>query len=232
MNDKALGFFKNLAESAELDPTSVKLANKTDFTDLDAQFILKYANKESEILDLGSGTGLIVNKIYPYVGSIVCVEVFKEFTQFIADSKNITIVNQNLFEFETKKQFDIITAFGIMHYVNEEDSIKIYAKYKKYLKPNGILIVKNQFGLTETVNVSGYSEEQKRDYYSQYRWIETEKQNLIALGFKIVAVNDIYPKEANRWARGGGQKDILLCSCCHQQNGAGITYHYALVARV
>lgn len=197
MNEKALDFFKALSKGAN--QNSVKLANNTDFSDIDAKFILKYANEKSHILDLGSGSGLIVNKIYPYVDKIVCVDKFKEFTKLIAKEQKITIYNEDLFDFDTKEKFDIISAFGIMHYVNEEEVQVLYKKYQQFLKPQGIFIIKNQFGINETINISGYSQEQKRDYYSQYRWIEREKEILISLGHRIVEVCDIYPPEANRW---------------------------------
>lgn len=197
MNEKALDFFKALSKG--VNQNSVKLANNTDFSDIDAKFILKYANEKSHILDLGSGSGLIVNKIYPYVDKIVCVDKFKEFTKFIAKEQKITIYNEDLFDFDTKEKFDIISAFGIMHYVNEEEVQVLYKKYQQFLKPQGIFIIKNQFGINETINISGYSQEQKRDYYSQYRWIEREKEILISLGHRIVEVCDIYPPEANRW---------------------------------
>lgn len=197
MNEKALDFFKALSKGAN--QNSVKLANNTDFSDIDAKFILKYANEKSHILDLGSGSGLIVNKIYPYIDKIVCVDKFKEFTKFIAKEQKITIYNEDLFDFDTKEKFDIISAFGIMHYVNEEEVQVLYKKYQQFLKPQGIFIIKNQFGINETINISGYSQEQKRDYYSQYRWIEREKEILISLGHRIVEVCDIYPPEANRW---------------------------------
>ena len=197
MNEKALEFFGELSKEARED--SVKLAANTDFSELDSKFILKYANEQSHILDLGSGSGLIVNKIYPYVQKIVCVDFYKEFTQFIAKDIKIQIINENLFSFDTRERFDIISAFGVMHYVNEAEAQDLYAKYAKFLKPQGIFIIKNQFGITHNVDVSGYSQEQRREYYSQYRWIEREKEILVSLGFEIIEVCDIYPKEANRW---------------------------------
>ncbi|MDE6978379.1 MAG: class I SAM-dependent methyltransferase, partial [Helicobacter sp.] len=133
---------------------------------------------------------------------------------FIEDSEKITIVNQDIFEFETQRKFDIITAFGVMQYLNEQESVQIYSKYKEFLKPNGKFIIKNQFGIHETVTIAGYSEEQKQNYYSQYRQVDKEKETLMQLGFKLIEINDIYPKEANRWACGGGRH----------------TYFYALVA--
>lgn len=197
MNEKALEFFKALSKGAKED--SVKLAAKTDFSDLDTKFILKYANNKSHILDLGSGSGLIVNKIYPYIEKIVCVDKFKEFTKFIVKNERILIYNEDLFDFNTQERFDIVSAFGVMHYMNEEQSERIYRKYHTFLKPEGVFIIKNQFGINETINVSGYSQEQKRDYYSQYRWIEREKEILTSLGYRIAEVCDIYPKKANRW---------------------------------
>ncbi|MCX2716488.1 class I SAM-dependent methyltransferase [Helicobacter sp. MIT 21-1697] len=199
MNEKALEFFGALSKEARED--SVKLANNTDFSELDAKFILKYANEKSHILDLGSGSGLIVNKIYPYVEKIVCVDFYQEFTKFIAKNEKITIINEDLFSFNTQEKFDIVSAFGVMHYVNEQEAQELYQKYQQFLKPQGggLFIIKNQFGIKETINVSGYSQEQKREYYSQYRYIEREKQILKDLGFEIIEVCDIYPKEANRW---------------------------------
>ncbi len=229
MNEKALGFFKNLAKNAK--PETVKLAHNTDYTDIDAQFILKYATKESEILDLGTGTGLVVNKLYPFVRHIVCVESFKEFTQFIEDSEKITIVNQDIFEFETQRKFDIITAFGVMQYLNEQESVQIYSKYKEFLKPNGKFIIKNQFGIHETVTIAGYSEEQKQNYYSQYRQVDKEKETLMQLGFKLIEINDIYPKEANRWACGGATIHTSM-PLSPTTKGNSPTYHYAFVVVV
>ena len=48
MNEKALDFFKALSKGAN--QNSVKLANNTDFSDIDAKFILKYANEKSHIM--------------------------------------------------------------------------------------------------------------------------------------------------------------------------------------
>lgn len=60
-NKEALGFFRKMSERSD-DPKSVKLAKASDFSQMDAAFILNYADVNSTILDLGSGTGLIVNK--------------------------------------------------------------------------------------------------------------------------------------------------------------------------
>jgi hypothetical protein len=89
--------------------------------------------------------------------------------------------------------------FGVAQYFNEDEILGIYKKYYSNLKENGKMLIKNQFGVNEDVLVSGYSEELKTDYYSQYRHIDKEVDILKKVGFKNVEVIDIYPPECNRW---------------------------------
>ncbi|MDR2781535.1 MAG: class I SAM-dependent methyltransferase [Holosporaceae bacterium] len=199
MNKRSLKFFEEIA-AITYDISSVKLANKSDFTRLDADFILKYANKESKILDLGSGTGLIINKIYKEVKKIVAVEYFPEFSKFIEKSDNIKVVNVDIFKYSTEEKFDLLTLFAVMHYLNEREAIEIYSKYISFVTPGGKILVKNQFGINEDVEVSGYSEEQKNNYYAQYRHIDKEIRILSDLGCRNIEVVDIYPPECNRWS--------------------------------
>ena len=198
-NQEALFFYKELAER-DHSPNSVKLAKNTDYTTTDAGFILKYADKTSRILDLGSGTGLTINKIYDKVNHIVCVENFKQFSKFIVQAPNVEIINCNIYDFVPAEKFDIVTMFGFMHYFNETEATEIYQTiYNQYVKDKGTIIIKNQFGLTEDVTIAGYSEEQKTNYYSQYRHIHKEVAILESVGFHEIEIFDIYPPEANRW---------------------------------
>lgn len=199
MNDKALHFFKKMAGDEKLTPNSVKLAKNSDFSALDAAFIRARATKESDLLDLGSGTGLIVNKLYPYVKSIMAVEPFPEFTKFIVQSENVSVVHADIFEFASGKQFDIITLFALMHYFDAEQAALIYKKYVPLLKPGGIMLIKNQFGVHEDVTVDGFSEELKTNYHAQYRHIDKEVALLESVGLGKIEVIDIYPPEHNRW---------------------------------
>ena len=198
-NQQAMSFFKGLTHKAQNNPNVVKLAHNTDYTNLDAQFILKYSRSDSKILDIASGTGLIINKIYDKVGYIECIEPYPDFSKFIVKSDNVKVVNKNIFQYTTNQHFDLITLFGFMHYVNEEEARQIYKKCYDFLTPDGTIIVKNQFGITQDVNISGYSQENKADYYAQYRFIGKEKSILTELGFGDVEHFDIYPPKANRF---------------------------------
>lgn len=200
-NKNAYIFFKKMADDNNIGPESVKLAHASDYSQIDADFILKYSNPKSSLLDLGSGTGLIVNKIYNKIHDITAVEPFDGFTRFIVKSPNVKVVNQSISNFDIPdNKFDIVTIFAVMHYFNTEEAYDIYKKYFGAIKESGKLLIKNQFGVNENVVVEGYSEEQKCNYYAEYRHIDKEVEILKNIGFKNIEVIDIYPPDCNRWS--------------------------------
>lgn len=179
--------------------TTVKVNPQNDYTAFDADFIMKHANDSSEILDLASGTGLAIDKYYNAVGHIDAVELFPEFSKFITESPNISVFNDDVTKFSPIKKYDLILMFGMVQYFSESEIKSIYKRYKKYLKPSGKLIIKNQFGVKKDVVVSGLSKELNKPYYSEYRHIDKEVATLSSIGFTTVKVHDIYPPEGNRW---------------------------------
>ena len=197
-NSLSKNFFANMAKNQPTEK-SVKINSFNDYTPYDVDFILKYANSNTTILDIASGTGLIINKFYDKVKEIVAVELFENFSKYIIKADNVSVINQDVLNFETNREFDLITMFGIMQYFNQQESQNIYEKYFNYLKPGGTIIIKGQLGQFEDVTVSGYSEELKTNYYSEYRFKETEMEMVKTAGFKSVELFDIYPAECNRW---------------------------------
>ncbi|MCP3931352.1 MAG: class I SAM-dependent methyltransferase, partial [Bacteroidetes bacterium] len=177
---------------------SVKVSPENDFTDQDSQFILKHASSQSNILDLASGSGLIINKIKDKVGKVIAVEKFPEFSKFI--DKDIRVVNADILEYVTSELFEIITMFGIAQYFSEDEVRRLYSKYYSNLKAGGKFIIKNQFGVKEDVLISGFSKELQTNYFSHYRMITKEIQILMDTGFQTISINDIYPAEFNRWS--------------------------------
>jgi 2-polyprenyl-3-methyl-5-hydroxy-6-metoxy-1,4-benzoquinol methylase len=197
-NKQTMEYWQAMASNNPNEKTT-KVNPINDFTQIDAEFILKYADKNSEILDLASGTGLIINKFYDKIKHINAIERFEEFTKFIKKTPKIDIINQDITQFETNNQYDIITMFGIVQYFNETEIVDIYKKYYRFLKPKGKLIIKNQFGVEVDVEVSGFSQELQQNYYSQYRQLTKEQRLLEQSGYKMVEIIDIYPPQYNRW---------------------------------
>lgn len=197
-NQKSINFFKELAETTD-NPKSVKIRSFNDYTDYDANFILRYVDNDTNLLDLASGTGLVINKIADRVKNITAVELFEQFSKYIEIRDNIKVVNIDIQNFRSDEKYNLITMFGIMHYFNKNEATELYKKYYDYLLPKGKLIVKNQFALDDDVVVDGYSEELNKKYYSEYRNLDKEIDVLKLIGFKNIEKYDIYPPEANRW---------------------------------
>ncbi len=175
--------------------------NAKDFSQYDIQLMKTLADKNKTLLDLGSGTGLLINYLDKDFKSITAIEKYSEFSKFIKKTPNIIVINDDLLKMELSEneKFDFISLFGVMNYFDTEEALLLYKKIKNYLKNDGTLIVKNQFGVEEDVVVNGYSEELKTNYYSEYRHIEKEKKMLRELGFNSIDTIDIYPPEYNRW---------------------------------
>lgn len=198
--EEAYKFWESLAHSDNVTQETVKFGCKDNFIEYDAACILDFANIHTNMLDIGSGTGLIVNQLVDKVNSIDCVEPFPELSKFIKKKDNVQVINKNIFDFEPEKKYDLITMFGFITYFSELEARQIYKKAFSCLYTGGGIIVKNQFGLEDDVIVSGYSEELGRNYYCAYRKVSKEISILEEIGFKNIKMIDIYPKEGNRWS--------------------------------
>lgn len=197
-NQKALQYWTQKSRS-NVTPLTAKVHSTNDFSQMDADFICQYVNQNSDLLDLATGTGITLNKYSDRVKSVVAVERFPEFAQFIEKRPNVEVVISDITEFETTRKFDVINFFGIISYFNRDEIARLYSKYKVFLKPTGKFLIKNQFGVREDVLVDGFSEELRCNYCSEYRSIETETTILKQAGFSHFEVVDIYPPEFNRW---------------------------------
>lgn len=196
-NDLIHSYYSRMAENI-VDPLETR--NKApDFSKYDVEFMKSYINPNHYLMDAGAGTGLLLNHISKDFKSVLAIELFSQFSSFIKPLDHLKIINEDIRKFNTNLKFDLLIAFGLMNLFNKKEAKNIYEKFKKFLKPNGRLIIKNQMGRNETVVVNGYSEELKQPYYSEYRNLDLEKTLLENAGFVIEKVDDIYPEKFNRW---------------------------------
>lgn len=164
---------------------------------VDVEFIKSYLKKTDKIIDIGSGSGLVVNHLVDCVSNITAVETFVGLTTFI--DPNILVINAELIGFKIRKQFDVAISTGVSQYFNEKNINNIYSNIFDMLKENGILILRNHCGLTETVEINGFSEELQTDYFTEYRQIENEINLLKNIGFKSVDIFDSVSEDLNVW---------------------------------
>ena len=189
-------YWEKLAKTIK-DPSETTNKRKKDYLQVDINFVKRHLDSNDSILDVGSGSGLVVNELVDSVKEIIAVETFKGLSKFI--SPEILVINAELTGFQIRKQFDKIVSTGLTHFFPENDIVKIYANIFDMLKNEGKLIMRSHCGLEERVVINGYSEELDSEYFTEYRTLETEKKILSDAGFKDIQIFDEVAKELNVW---------------------------------
>lgn len=196
-NKQIHNYYEKMASRIQ---SPIETRNKAkDFSQFDIDFALRYANPEKTLLDLGAGSGLLVNHLVGKFKHIHAVEKYANFAKFIARDPSITVTVDDVLTFDTEDKYDIVSAFGLLNFFSEEEAQLLFGKIYKFTLDSGMAIVKHQMGVKETVVVDGYSEELGQPYYSEYRHVDHERELVLQAGFSDVEVVDIYPAEYNRW---------------------------------
>ncbi len=196
-NKKVINYYNEMAKKIIRQEETRNKAK--DFSKYDIEFMKKISDRKKTLLDLGAGTGLLINHLANDYKKIVAVEKYVEFSNFIIQSSSLEIINADLLKFTIDRYFDFISLFGVMNCFNEEEATIVYKKAFSFLEEEGKLIVKNQMGIYEDVLIDGFSEELQTDYYAEYRHLDKEIGLLKNIGFNKIEVVDIYPPEYNRW---------------------------------
>jgi HAD superfamily phosphoserine phosphatase-like hydrolase len=196
-NDAIQGYYNQLAREIS-DPQQTR--NKSlDFSPYDIQLLKRFACENCALLDLGSGTGLTINSVVDDFSKVVAVEKYPEFSKFIVNQPNMTIINSDLRHFQTQLKFDVVSAFGVMNFFSTNEASMLYQRIRSWMVPMGTLIIKNQMGKWEDVIVDEMSLELGVKYFSEYRSVKHESLLLGDAGFSVEEVIDPYPDEYHRW---------------------------------
>jgi cyclopropane fatty-acyl-phospholipid synthase-like methyltransferase len=111
-----------------------------------AQTILNEVSftKEMNVLDFGSGTGLLLSEIAPYVGKITAVDISPAMIAVLESKKEkikcpLQIVQMDLTKETLNTKFDAIISSMTIHHI--EDTLALFKKFHSLLKNNGIIAV-------------------------------------------------------------------------------------------
>lgn len=181
------------------DPRLATHFKHDDALDYDVKFILNHIGENFHVLDLGCGTGAIVNSLEPYVAKIMAVDSSEHFLKFCIDSPKIVKKVVDLPYYEDDDQYDVILLFGILNFLNNDEVIQLYKICQKLLKEKGMLLIKHACAVHEDLLIDNYSEVLGQDYHALYRSLANDQQ-LISKIFSSHVVVDIYPKHLNPWS--------------------------------
>ena len=111
-----------------------------------AQTILNEVSfsKKMSIMDFGSGTGLLLSEIAPFVGEITAVDISSSMIAVLKSKKEdikctLEIVQLDLTKEPLNKKFDAIISSMTIHHI--EDTLALFKKFYSLLKEEGILAI-------------------------------------------------------------------------------------------
>ena len=163
----------------------------------DLDFIKSRMVENARILDLGAGTCTLSSRLIDQTARIVAVEKFEGFLSRAPSHPKLIKVCSDILPFDTDERFDLVLVFGVVNFIEPEEEVVLYAHCHRFLRPDGLLIVKNQCGLKDEVEIDTYSQELSSHYHARYPKASDQLRRLEQLF--DVEQHDIYPAELNRW---------------------------------
>lgn len=111
------------------------ISRKNFFFNILDKYIIKKKNK---ILDIGSGTGIILKDLYKY-GDVIGIDTSKKSIE-LCKSRNLNCRYGNAESLPFKDEsFDIVTAFGVIEHVDDDQ--KVLNEITRVLKKNGYFMM-------------------------------------------------------------------------------------------
>lgn len=111
-----------------------------------AQTILQEISfsKEMSIMDFGSGTGLLLTEIAPFVGEITAVDISEAMIAVLESKREsiacpLEIVKMDLTTEMLERKFDVIISSMTIHHI--KDVLALFQKFHSLLKNNGTIAI-------------------------------------------------------------------------------------------
>ncbi len=109
------------------------------------------------VLDIGCGYGDYIDVISQISGveQVVGIErqsnVYNEVNNRFADRGNVEIINENIFDVDTEKKFDLILINYVMFYFSEEEKVNLLKKLHDLLSEDGQIMICQYYPTIENI---------------------------------------------------------------------------------
>ena len=132
--------------------------------------IIEFLPKNVEkIIDLGTGTGLQLIKLYKEYPDVhtTAIDISTGMLKKLEErhiSENITIVNKSFFEYDFEEGTDAVISTQALHHFEPNDKLALYKKVYNCLKNGGLFINEDYFAVDNNAEKQGFE-----DYYNLVR---------------------------------------------------------------
>jgi cyclopropane fatty-acyl-phospholipid synthase-like methyltransferase len=129
---KAGDWDSSRSRTDNLDNISASIVNSISF------------DKAMHVMDFGSGTGMLLERIAPYVGKITAVDISPSMNSKLQEKRqhiscDLDIVEIDLVKTDIDTQFDGIISSMTMHHI--EDIEAMFRKFHSMLKDSGFIAI-------------------------------------------------------------------------------------------
>ncbi|MCW2986309.1 MAG: Methyltransferase domain protein [Conexibacter sp.] len=190
-----------LSRTAVEGPRAARFHGDHDAYDLAA--IAEHGRGDAQrLLDLGCGTCVIPNLIVDRLGwSVHAVDYVAEFLTHAIDDPRLTTEVGDVRTYRGPDDaYDMVTLLGVINYLEPGERRDLYERCRATLRAGGVLLVKAQMGVHETVVVDTVSDQVGGRYRAKYPHLDGEVAILREVfGDDAVTVTDPYPASFSRF---------------------------------
>lgn len=161
--------------------------------------VINDLNSGAEInwLDIGSGSGDLQRALGDTYGFCLATDAEPGMSKFYANLERTAFLALPFDQISGVGSFDLVTAFGLVTYLNQELAQKLYGVLADFTQ-KGSVIVKNQVTSEDPKTVSKFSPELQAEYFGWYPNVE-EQKNELKKYFRSVKIEE-YPQKLNSHA--------------------------------
>lgn len=164
-------------------------------------------NKDSKVLDLGSGSGQWAYRFSPLAKSVTLVEFSEEMMGLAKNNStekfnNLEFILSEAQDFLSSEVYDLIWISGLLIYLTDQELVKLISNCRQMLALDGRLILRDGTGLDERYEISNqFSENLGHNYSATYRTSEEYIAEFIKKGFELIDHCDVFEagSKLNKW---------------------------------
>ncbi len=149
------------------------------------------------ILDLGSGAGILSRNIQKSGDTLTAVDFESDYNRFFLQSKKQKFIAMDVTDFKSEIKFDLILVHGVVTYLSKEEEGTLYRNILGLMGTGGTAVIKNQIGLEQEIIINLYSNDLEAEYSARYPFRNGQEHDLIFYFGDIKTI--LYPERFNKF---------------------------------
>ncbi len=179
--------------------------------------ILLKNHKFDSLLDIGCGTGAIIEQIIPNFKKISLLDIEDRLKDDIKNNPKVEFIQKDFLQFETDKKFDVILAAYVLWEIPYKEWDAFFENTQNLLQPNGIMVIIDEYsenkydnpffnfntniqpyndypGLSEFLSKKGFDYKIKKFKSQIFAKDELEMYEVLKFFFQLPKQRDFYQK--------------------------------------